>query len=140
MVPYTATITSSLVNTFFMAAAVYWYAVITVVKEKGLHHLFDLFFPSGCPYILGLLLIPIEFISYVFRVVSLSVRLFANMMAGHTLMKVIVGFSWSMILAHYFPFIILFILTVLEIAVAMIQSYIFTILTYMYLSDVFVGH
>jgi F0F1-type ATP synthase membrane subunit a len=45
-----------------------------------------------------------------------------------------------MILAHYFPFIILFILTVLEIAVAMIQSYIFTILTYMYLSDVFVGH
>lgn len=147
MVPYTATITSSLVNTFFMAAAVYWYAVITVVKEKGLHHLFDLFFPSGCPYILGLLLIPIEFISYVFRVVSLSVRLFANMMAGHTLMKVIAGFSWGLILAgdvyilvHYVPFFVLFILTFLEIAVGFIQTYIFIILVYIYLSDIFVAH
>jgi len=59
----------------------------------GIHYFFALFMPSGSPLALAFLLIPIEFISYVFRVVSLSVRLFANMFAGHTLLKVIVGFS-----------------------------------------------
>jgi F-type H+-transporting ATPase subunit a len=103
--------------------------------------------PAGCPLPLIFLLIPIEFISYTFRLVSLSVRLFANMMAGHTLLKVIVGFSWSMILmgdffllANLFPMAILFILTFLELGVALIQAYVFTILTCMYLKDIFVGH
>jgi F-type H+-transporting ATPase subunit a len=93
MVPYTATITSSLVNTFFLASAVFINILIIMIKEKGITHFLSLFLPSGCPFPLMFLLVPIEFISYVFRVVSLSVRLFANMMAGHTLLKVIVGFS-----------------------------------------------
>jgi F0F1-type ATP synthase membrane subunit a len=69
------------------------------------------------------------------------------MMAGHTLMKVVAGFGWSSllmgdmyILVHYVPFIFLFIFTVLETAVAFIQTYIFVILIYLYLSDIFVGH
>jgi F0F1-type ATP synthase membrane subunit a len=69
------------------------------------------------------------------------------MMAGHTLLKVIAGFSWSLILLgdnyviiHYIPFFVLFILTFLEIAVGFIQTYIFVILVYIYLSDIFMGH
>jgi F-type H+-transporting ATPase subunit a len=64
-----------------------------MISKHGISYFFSLFLPAGTPLALMFLLIPIEFISYSFRVVSLSVRLFANMMAGHTLMKVIVGFS-----------------------------------------------
>ena len=64
-----------------------------MIQKQGISHFFGLFMPSGCPLPLIFVLIPIEFISYSFRLVSLSVRLFANMMAGHTLLKVIVGFS-----------------------------------------------
>lgn len=147
MVPFSSTITSSLMNTFYISLAVFINIIITIVKEKGFSYLFGLFLPSGCPFPLIPLLNPIEFISYTFRLVSLSVRLFANMMAGHTLMKVIAGFSWSLILlgdvyilVHYVPFFVLFILTFLEIAVGFIQTYIFIILVYIYLSDIFVGH
>lgn len=93
LVPYSATITSSLVNTLFLAAAVFINILIIIFKEKGVTHFFSLFLPSGCPFPMMFMLVPIEFISYTFRVISLSVRLFANMMAGHTLLKVIVGFS-----------------------------------------------
>jgi len=64
-----------------------------MIRRNGVNYLFGLFMPSGAPFALIFILIPIEFISYSFRVVSLPVRLFANMMAGHTLMKVFVGFS-----------------------------------------------
>lgn len=64
-----------------------------MIRKHGINYFFNLFLPSGAPLALMFLLIPIEFISYTFRIVSLSVRLFANMMAGHTLLKVIVGFS-----------------------------------------------
>lgn len=64
-----------------------------MLRKHGINYLFNLFLPAGTPLPLIFLLIPIEFISYSFRLVSLSVRLFANMMAGHTLLKVIVGFS-----------------------------------------------
>nr|YP_009688849.1 ATP synthase F0 subunit a [Cafileria marina]QEF30273.1 ATP synthase F0 subunit a [Cafileria marina] len=147
MVPYTSTITSSLVNTFFIASAIFVNILITILKEKGASHFFSLFLPSGCPFVLIFLLGPIEFISYSFRLISLSVRLFANMMAGHTLMKVIAGFSWSLILlgdhyiiVHYIPFFVLFLLTFLEIAVGFIQTYIFVVLVYIYLTDIFIGH
>lgn len=147
MVPYTSTITSSLLNTFYISLAVFINIIVTLVKEKGFSHLFSLFLPHGTPFNLILLLNPIEFISYSFRIVSLSVRLFANMMAGHTLMKVIAGFSWSLILLgdhyillHYVPFIVLFLLTFLEIAVGFIQTYIFVTLVYIYLNDIFAAH
>ena len=118
-----------------------------MIRKQGFNYLLGLFMPSGCPLPLIFLLIPIEFISYSFRLVSLSVRLFANMMAGHTLLKVIVSFSYAMILigdssliVNLFPMAVLFILTFLEVGVALIQAYIFTILTCIYLKDIFTAH
>ena len=112
----------------------------TVTKHKI--NFLSLFLPSGAPIALAPLLVPLEFISYSFRVVSLAVRLFANMMAGHTLLKVIVGFSWTMLgipgityIAHYFPLVVILLLIGLEIGVALIQAYVFAILTCIYLSD-----
>jgi len=102
----------------------------------------SLFIPSNTSFGLALLLVPIEFVSYIFKPISLGVRLFANLMAGHTLLKVIVGFSWSMLLLenflsffHLVPLIILVILMGLELGVAIIQAYVFTILTCIYLND-----
>lgn len=147
LLPYSDTGTSSLVLTFWVALAIFGSLLTLMLRKHGINYLFNLFMPAGCPLPLVFLLVPIEFISYSFRLVSLSVRLFANMMAGHTLLKVIVGFSWSMILmgdfflvANLFPVAILFILSFLELGVAMIQAYVFTILTCMYLKDIFAGH
>jgi len=89
-----------------------------------------------------LLLVPIELISYIFKPISLGVRLFANLMAGHTLLKVIVGFSWSLLMLenilsiiHVVPLLILVLLMGLELGVALIQAYVFTVLTCIYLND-----
>ena len=147
MVPYSDTATSSLILTFWVSLSIFGSLLYLLLRKHGVAYFFSLFMPSGLPLPLMLLLIPIEFISYAFRLVSLSVRLFANMFAGHTLLKVIVGFSWSMILvgdfmliANLFPLIILFILTFLELGVAVVQAYIFTTLTAIYLKDIFVAH
>ncbi len=147
MLPYSDTGTSSLMLTFWVALSVFVSLLTLMIRKHGISYFFSLFMPAGCPLPLIFVLVPIEFISYSFRLVSLSVRLFANMMAGHTLLKVIVGFSWSMILmgdyfliANLFPIAILFVLTFLELGVAIIQAYIFTILTCIYLKDIFVAH
>jgi len=147
MLPYSDTGTSSLMLTFWVALSIFVSLLTLMIRKQGIAFFFGLFMPSGCPLPLIFLLIPIEFISYSFRLVSLSVRLFANMMAGHTLLKVIVGFSFSMILmgdsmllVNLFPIAVLFILTFLEVGVAVIQAYIFTILTCIYLKDIYVAH
>lgn len=146
MIPYISTLTSALTNTFYIALALFISIWITLLDKKGINYFLNLFMPSGCPILLSLLIIPIEVISYSFRIVSLSVRLFANMMAGHTLLKVIVGFSWIIIFLgntwfiNLFPILILFILTLLEFGVAIIQAYIFTVLSCIYLRDIFEGH
>ncbi len=80
-------------NTFFVALTVFFVVVSTMIIEKGITHFLDLFLPPGTPFLLIPLLVPIEVLSYTFRLVSLAVRLFANMLAGHTLMKVFSGFS-----------------------------------------------
>ena len=102
----------------------------------------SLFIPANTSFGLALLLVPIEFVSYIFKPISLGVRLFANLMAGHTLLKVIVGFSWSMLLledllaiVHVLPLFVLILLVGLELGVAVIQAYVFTILTCIYLND-----
>lgn len=102
----------------------------------------SLFIPSNTSFGLALLLVPIELLSYIFKPISLGVRLFANLMAGHTLLKVIVGFAWSMLLLedflsvlHILPLLILVLLMGLELGVALIQAYVFTILTCIYLND-----
>jgi len=147
MLPYSDTGTSSLVLTFWVALSVFVSLLTLMITKHGVNYLFSLFLPQGTPFPIIFLLVPIEFISYTFRLLSLSVRLFSNMMAGHTLLKVIVGFSWTMILmgdfflvANIFPIGILCALIFLELGVALIQSYVFTILVCMYLKDIFVGH
>ena len=102
----------------------------------------SLIIPANSAFSVALILVPIEFISYLAKPVSLGVRLFINLMAGHTLLKVILGFSWSILLLenslfiiHIIPLIILVILMFLELAVAFIQAYVFTILICIYLND-----
>lgn len=146
MVPYNFTATSHLITTFSLAFITFLIInIIGVTKHKI--SIFGLFLPSGAPFMLIPLLIPIEFISYIFRVISLSVRLFANMMAGHTLLKVIAGFAWTMFskggiftFLHLVPLLIVFLLIGLELGVALIQAYVFTILSCIYLSDVISLH
>jgi len=146
MLPYSDTGTSSLILTLWVAIGVFGTILTLMFRKHGVTYLFNLFLPSGIALPLLFLLVPIELISYTFRLVSLAVRLFANMMAGHTLFKVLIGFSWSMImvgdiflLVNLFPLGVLFVLTFLEIGIAVVQAYIFTLLTCMYLKDVFVS-
>ena len=141
LVPYSFTITSHLIVTFTLSMSIFiGINIICIKRHKS--HMLSLFLPANTSFGLALLLVPIEFVSYIFKPISLGVRLFANLMAGHTLLKVIVGFSWSMLLledvlsiAHVIPLIILVILMGLELAVAVIQAYVFTILTCIYLND-----
>jgi len=141
LIPYSFTITSHLIITFALALMVFVGVNIICIKEHGLH-MVSLFLPPGTSLGLALLLVPIEFVSYMFKPISLGVRLFANMMAGHTLLKVIAGFAWSMMIsggllfiAHLVPLLVLVLLVGLELGVAMIQAYVFTILTCIYLND-----
>jgi F-type H+-transporting ATPase subunit a len=94
------------------------------------------FLPAGSPFVLALLLVPIELVSFLFRPISLSVRLFANMMAGHTMLKVFGGFVISLgLLGGWLPLSFSVALTGLEILVAFLQAYVFAILTCIYLND-----
>lgn len=146
-IPYGDTATSSLMLTFWVAFAVFGSLVTLRIRKHGINYFFSLFRPSGCPIPLIFLLIPIEFLSYSFRVVSLSVRLFANRRAGHTLRKVLIGFSYvrftlgeGYAIAAFLPALVVFVLIFLERAVAGIQAYIFTILICIYLKDLYVAH
>ena len=141
LVPYSFTITSHLIVTFTLSFSIFIGVNIICVKIHKFEML-SLFIPSNTSFGLALLLVPIEFVSYIFKPISLGVRLFANLMAGHTLLKVIVWFSWSMLLLddvlsffHVAPLLVLVILMGLELAVAVIQAYVFTILTCIYLND-----
>jgi ATP synthase subunit 6 len=141
MVPYSFTITSHIIVTLFFSLMVYVGVMIILFREHKFHGM-SLFLPPGAPIALWPLLIAIEFISNVMRVVSLSVRLFANMMAGHILLKVLLGFSWTMMMAggalfilHFIPLGVVFVLLFLETAVAVIQAYVFATLTCIYLNE-----
>ena len=134
MIPFAYTFTSQIIVTFAMAATIFIGVTVIGLVRHGLHF-FSLFVPSGTPLILAPLLIPIEVISYFVRPVSLSVRLFANMMAGHTMMKVFGGFTVLLGVLGVAPIILLVALTGFEIMVAVLQAYVFTVLTCLYLND-----
>ena len=116
LVPYSFTVTSHLIITFTLSFSIFIginIICINIYKSEML----SLFIPSNTSFGLALLLVPIELISYIFKPISLGVRLFANLMAGHTLLKVIVGFAWSMLLLedflsllHVIPLLVLIIL------------------------------
>ena len=104
-------------------------------------YFFSIFFPSGVHVIVAIGMVLLEIISYLSRVVSLPVRLFANIMAGHVLIKILSYFSlllfFSNIILFYFCFIIIFLVFILEIGVSFIQSYIFILLKVLYLGELF---
>lgn len=135
MLPYSFTVTSHIIVTFGLAIFVFIGATIVGFAKHGLHYL-KLFVPSGVPSVLLPLLVVIEVISYFTRPISLSVRLFANMMAGHTMLKVFAGFVVGMgFLGGWLPLGIMVALTGLEILVAFLQAYVFAVLTCIYLND-----
>lgn len=134
MLPYTFTFTSHIVVTFTMALFVFLgVTLIAIAKHKM--RFFTFFMPPGVPMYMAPILIPIEIISYLSRPISLSVRLFANMLAGHTLMKVFAGFIFALGMFGIAPWAFIVALTGLEIVIAFLQAYVFTILTCLYLND-----
>ena len=141
MIPYSFTTTSHFLVTFGLSVSIFIAVTIIGFQIHGLHF-FSFLLPPGAPLILAPFLVVIELVSYCFRAISLGVRLFANMMAGHTLVKILSGFAWSMLslggimkLAASIPFLVVFALMFLEVGVACLQAYVFTILTCIYLND-----
>lgn len=141
LIPYGFAITSHLNITFTIALGAFVGVNYSAVKKHGLK-VFKLFLPPESHFSLALLLIPIEFISYLFRPISLSIRLFANIMAGHTLLKVMAGFVIAIIgvkgLLALGTYPILFLVTLLfflEFFVSIIQSYVFAVLISIYIND-----
>jgi F-type H+-transporting ATPase subunit a len=134
LLPYSFTVTSHIVVTFALAIVVFLgVTVIGLIKHKL--HFFSFFVPKGVPMALIPILVPIEVISYLARPVSLSLRLFANMMAGHTLLKVFGGFVVVLGIFGVAPLLFVVALYALELIVAVLQAYVFTILTCLYLND-----
>ncbi len=135
MLPYSFTVTSHIIVTLLMAIFIFIAVTIIGFIKHGFGYL-KLFVPSGVPIVLLPLITVIEIISYLSRPVSLSVRLFANMMAGHTMLKVFGGFVISLgVIGGWLPLSFSVALTGLEILVAFLQAYVFAILTCIYLND-----
>jgi F-type H+-transporting ATPase subunit a len=134
MIPYSYTVTSQIVVTFALAAVVFIGVTIIGIVRHGFHFL-RLFVPQGVPPVLLLLLVPIELLSYFIRPFTLAIRLFANMLAGHTMLAIFAGFAASIGLLGILPMGIDILLVALEVLVAALQAYVFAILTCLYLSD-----
>ena len=135
MLPYSFTVTSHIIVTFALAAFIFIGITIIGFIKHGIKYL-ELFVPKGVPLVLLPLIVIIEIISYLSRPISLSVRLFANMMAGHTMLKVFGGFVISLgLLGGWLPLSFSVALIGLEILVAFLQAYVFAILTCIYLND-----
>jgi F-type H+-transporting ATPase subunit a len=141
LVPYSFTVTSHIIVTFTLSFSIF-IGVNIIGFQRHKANMLSLFIPANTSFGLALILVPIEFISYIAKPISLGARLCINLMAGHTLLKVIAGFAWSLLLlenllsfVHIIPLLVLVILMGLELGVALIQAYVFTILTCIYLND-----
>jgi ATP synthase subunit 6 len=141
MIPYSFTVTSHLVVTFGLSFGMFFGLNFIGIAHHGFHFL-SLFLPPGAPLFMAPFLVLIELISYSFRVASLAVRLFANMMAGHALLKILAGFIFAMFsaggimyLLHLAPLAIVFAIMGLEFGIACLQAYVFTVLTCIYIND-----
>jgi F-type H+-transporting ATPase subunit a len=139
LVPYGFTYTSHIVVTFTMAAVVFVGVTVIGFMKHGLRF-FGFFLPKDVPIFLAPLLIPIEVLSYFTRPVSLSLRLFANMTAGHTMLKVFASFvaplaGATLLVGGLIPLGLVTVLTGLEFIIAFLQAYVFAILSCVYLHD-----
>ena len=134
LIPYAFTVTSQIIVTFALAAVVFIGVTIIALFKHGLKF-FSYFVPGGTPVVMMPLLVPIEVISYLARPVTLALRLFANMMAGHTMLKVFAGFVVLLGVFGVAPMVVIVALYGLELLVALLQAYVFAILTSLYLHD-----
>ena len=134
MIPYTFAVTSHISVTFALAVTVFLTVTILGFATHGVRFL-SLFLPAGVPWVLAPMMIVIELFTYLTRPISLSIRLAANMMIGHVLLAVIAGFVAVLGFWGWLPISFVALLTGFEIFVAVLQAYIFTILTCVYLND-----
>lgn len=134
LIPFGYNVMSQEVVTAALAIFVVGLATLIGLLRHRLHF-FSFFFPPGAPLWLAPILIPVEIISYLSRPVSLSLRLFANMMAGHTVMAVIAGFVITLGYFGFLPIAVNAALYALEIIIAVLQAYVFAILTCLYIYD-----
>lgn len=141
LLPYSFTYTSHIVVTAALALIVFFSVIVIGVARHGTHF-FSLFVPPGLPWWLMPLIVPIEVISFVVRPITLSVRLFANMIAGHIMLKVFAGFSAAMITMGVggfalglLPLLFNSVMLAFELLVAFLQAYVFAILSCIYLKD-----
>jgi F-type H+-transporting ATPase subunit a len=142
MVPYSFTVTSHLIVTLALSTMVFFGRTYIMVRLHGIKAL-AVVLPPGLPIALVPLLVMIETVGYFMTNVSLPVRLFANMMRGHIMLKVLIGFAWTIItagrvalfIAHIFPLGIVFLLVGMELGIAFIQAYVFAVLTCIYIQQ-----
>jgi F-type H+-transporting ATPase subunit a len=134
LIPGSFAVTSHIVVTFALAAVVFLGVTLIAIAKHGLKF-FSYFLPPDTPLYMAPLLVPIEVISYLARPVTLALRLFANMMAGHTMLHVFAGFVVLLGLFGIAPLAVIVALYVLELLVALLQAYVFAILTCLYLHD-----
>lgn len=136
MLPYSFTVTSHIIVTFALALCVFLCTTVLAITKHGPVKFLKCFLPRGTPWWMAPMMYCIELFSYLARPLSLSVRLAANMMAGHTMLKVIAGFVIMLgVLGGWAPFALLVVLSGFEIGIAILQAYIFTVLTCVYLND-----
>jgi F-type H+-transporting ATPase subunit a len=146
MIPYSFTVTSSAAVTFFFSIT-FFVGITLVGYTAHKDTLFQILLPSGVPLVIAPFLILVEAVSYFARVFSLGIRLFANMMSGHGLLKILGSFVWVMLLhsfhpvmLYFFPLAIVLVVTLLELAIAFLQAYVFIVLVSVYLNDVICIH
>lgn len=142
LISFSFTITSTIITTFFISAILF-----IKIHTNGWFwnklFLFENILPRGVTYVILPLLIPVETISYLTRVFSVSIRLFANMMSGHSLIKILIGWSWSLLTivkkiglwAVIVPWVIVTVLFFLETTIAFLQAYVYILLFTLYLND-----
>lgn len=141
LLPYAFTYTSHLIVTAALALIVFLCVCVLGIARHGTHF-FSLFCPPGLPIFMAVLIVPIEILSFLIRPVTLSVRLFANMMAGHILLKVIASFAVAFLsfgavgtAFGIFPTLFNSVLIGFELLIAFLQAYVFAILSCIYLKD-----
>lgn len=141
IVPYTFTPTSHIVVTLGLSFSIFFGCTILGIVNYRLNY-FSMFMPAGSPLGLAPFLVVIEFVSHTAKAISLGVRLAANITAGHLLFAILSGFTWTMLTAggmlsllSIFPLLIVLFITILEMAVAVIQAYVFCLLTTIYINE-----
>jgi F-type H+-transporting ATPase subunit a len=148
LIPYSFTYTSHVIVTMALSFSIFAMVILLGIARHGLHF-FSIFVPPGVPWFIYPLLVPIEIVSYLARPITHGLRLFANMMAGHIMLKVFAGFSVTMFAAWgiggfaagLLPMFVNSMLIGFELLIALLQTYVFVILACIYLKDtVHIGH